>query len=481
MKVAVQNVGFGGKLRACALAVGPVLVTAGYALHPTGDESGTEFVGKVAAHPSQWAASHICIFAGMLTLLAGLPGLFRLAEVRGRALLAVGIALVSVGGLAMAMDAIGHGYLAFTIAERSDIAPSFAATIDTHAADSAWASTASLLGIFFPVGVIVTAGAVVRIGASRVYAALLFLGVVGIGAVGAGPFTVLATAPLVVGFAGLARASVAAGNGGGLGAGNRRVIAVAATMLLCLTAVVAAAASASTAAPVVHVRVDQAGIHAPPTLRPGVTTFAFSVKPGTDQSGSLQLVRLNPGVTYPQVVKYMTSGNLPEIFKTVSGNGGVSHSGIRAGVSWTASLKAGRYMLVDDEAHLIAPIVVQGTPRVNAAPQASGTVSLTSRGAVLPRSFGDGTWKFVNDDSISHEFALIEIKGGHSRAQALAALASGKHPAWLPPVGTLNALGPHEVAWYTLRGLRGDYLLNDYLPQIQGAAPRPIAIFHRFS
>jgi hypothetical protein len=53
---------------------GPVLVTAGFALHPVGAEDGTAFVRTVAAHPSAWAIAHLLVFAGLLALVATVPG-----------------------------------------------------------------------------------------------------------------------------------------------------------------------------------------------------------------------------------------------------------------------------------------------------------------------------------------------------------------------------------------------------------------------
>jgi hypothetical protein len=192
--------------RPAALVAGPVLVTAGFALHPVGAEDGTAFVRTVASHPSGWAVAHLLIFAGLLALVATVPLVLDLAPRRGRRIVHAGIAALSIGAIAMAVDAIAHGYLAYVLAGRHDVGARLSAAIETHAANTSWASTASALGALFPLGVVLIAVGCVRAGVSKLVAASLVAGVVGIGMVGAGPATVLTTAPLVLGFAGLARA-----------------------------------------------------------------------------------------------------------------------------------------------------------------------------------------------------------------------------------------------------------------------------------
>ncbi len=197
---------------ALALGAGPVLVTAGFALHPGGSENGTQFVRTVARHPHVWVASHLLIFAGLLTLVAGLPVVLELTASGGRRMVQAGIAVASLGGVAMALDAATHGYLAYIVAARSDVGDSLAAAIETAAENSSWASTTSLVGALFPLGVLLLAVGSARAGVTKVVAGLLVVGIAGVGVAGAGLLTLLTTAPLVLGFAGLARAGVAAPN-----------------------------------------------------------------------------------------------------------------------------------------------------------------------------------------------------------------------------------------------------------------------------
>ncbi|MEA2492787.1 MAG: hypothetical protein QOJ29_698 [Thermoleophilaceae bacterium] len=191
--------------KAAAMAVGPVLVTAGYALHPTGDEKGVAFARNVAEHTGSWAVAHLLIAGGLAVLAAALPSVLRLAPARGRRLVFTGAVLTTIGAAGMALDAIAHGYLAYTLASAPHVNAVAAASIDTHAASSTWASMMSLMGIAFPFGLITTAVGCARAGVPKPIAALLVVGVMGIGAAGAGPLTLITSAPLVAGFIALAR------------------------------------------------------------------------------------------------------------------------------------------------------------------------------------------------------------------------------------------------------------------------------------
>jgi hypothetical protein len=192
--------------RATALIVGPVLVTAGFALHPVGGEDGSALIRTVAADPGRWAASHLIMVAGLLTLVAALPLVLDLGTARGRRIIQAGVIILSIGAVAMALDAVAHGYLAYVLAGRHDIGQGLSAAIATDAAHSTWASATSALAALFPLGVVVVAIGCARAGVHTAVVALLVVGVAGVGLVGAGPLTLLTTAPLVLGFAGLARA-----------------------------------------------------------------------------------------------------------------------------------------------------------------------------------------------------------------------------------------------------------------------------------
>jgi hypothetical protein len=259
-----------------------------------------------------------------------------------------------------------------------------------------------------------------------------------------------------------------------------RAAATAGILPLILGAAACGTPSASRplAPPLIDVHVEGHSIQAPATLRPGVTTFRY-ITHARSGVGSLQIARLDPGVTYAQVGRELQRGNLSDVFRLVAGQGGVSHTGKAAGSSWTTRLRAGNYLLVDDETQAVVPLRVRGRTRAAAAPPVTAVARFTTHGLRIPRGLDAGTWQVVNGDRIAHELALIKIHGGHTEREALAAL-DGRPPAWLTPEATLNNVGPGQSAWYRLHDLHGDYLLVDYLPMFQGAAQGPIGVFHHF-
>jgi hypothetical protein len=260
---------------------------------------------------------------------------------------------------------------------------------------------------------------------------------------------------------------------------RRRVSAVALACVASLSALPTSAHGASThpraRIPVVEVKVDSTSITGPSRLRPGFTTFhTTSTHPGTD---SLAVVRLDGGVSYAQIFRYLARGDLASVFQHVSGEGGIAHGGPHNGRRWTADLRGGRYLFVDDEANLFAKLRVTGERHHTVRPRSEGTITFEHGAFTLPTSFGAGTWRLRNHDTIQHELGLVRIRGGHSRADVRRVLAEGTHPRWLDPQGTVNLIGPRRSAWVTLHGIRGFYVLLDYLPMYQGVGQGPVAQF----
>jgi hypothetical protein len=234
----------------------------------------------------------------------------------------------------------------------------------------------------------------------------------------------------------------------------------------------AAATDTLRPAPVVELTVDSAAIHGPDWLPPGVTTFdSTSSHPGTD---SMAVVRLNDGVTYDQIYGYLAVGDLGSVFRHVSGYGGIAHGGTHNGSRWTATLTPGYYLFADDEAHLVAPFTVSGPRQKAQQPKAAGKIRFIDGTFQVPQRFGDGTWQLVNHDRIQHELGFLHVAPGYTQADVENALARGEQPAWITPVGTVNAIGPGQSAWVTLRDIHGFYVIGDWLPMFQGAADGPI-------
>jgi hypothetical protein len=260
---------------------------------------------------------------------------------------------------------------------------------------------------------------------------------------------------------------------------TRRSLLAAGMTAIAATAAVALAVPSQAATPadppVVYITVDDAGIHAPDTLQPGVTTIhSTSTLDGTD---SMAAVRLNDGVSYDEIFGYLAVGDLGSVFQHVSGKGGIAHGGPTNGSSWTTTLTAGNYLWADDEHGLAVPFQVTGTPQRARPPAVTGTVHFSDGGFRLPAGFGNGTWRLHNGDTIQHEIGLVHIDPGHSRDEVMAAILSGNHPTWAQPQGTVNAIGSGDNAWVTFSNLHGMYVAMDYLPMLQGVGDQPVVQF----
>ncbi|MEY2422184.1 MAG: hypothetical protein QOI95_2251 [Acidimicrobiaceae bacterium] len=238
-------------------------------------------------------------------------------------------------------------------------------------------------------------------------------------------------------------------------------------------------AKTNPAPPVVEVTVDAQAIHGPGSLPAGVTTFhTVSTHPGTD---SLAVVRLDDDVTYDQIFGYLAVGDLGSVFQHVAGKGGVAHGGPHNGSAWTTELTPGNYLFADDEVNLVAPFEVTGDRQPAKKPSDDGKVIFEHGTFKLPKKFGSGTWELVNHDNIQHELGLLEIAPGHTQAEVEQAVANGDEPPFVTAVGTINAIGPGQSAWVTLSDIHGFYVIGDWLPMFQGAAPGPVVQFHTFS
>lgn len=203
-----------------ALAVGPALTVLGFALHPRAATNDAAFVEAVNRHAAQWGAAHLLIGLGLVTLLAGVGSVLRLAAGRGAGFLTAGTGAVALGALGMGYDAIGHGAVGYALAGRSDVSVRVSLHVQQAFEQLPFASWAGGLAILFPVGVILLGVGALR--SRRVpswTAALLLLGPVGLQIAGAGPLELLGAAPLALGFGSLAvaTAGVTAGASSSLG------------------------------------------------------------------------------------------------------------------------------------------------------------------------------------------------------------------------------------------------------------------------
>ena len=192
-----------------ALAIGPVLMLLGMALHEQWvgpGEPDETFIRTVEGSLTQWGISHFLLTAGLALMAGGATTIFRLARGRGAVLTAVSATAVVLGAALMSLSDLLHGFLQYALAGQVDAATSL--TIQeayfSLPANAVLNTGATLL----PLGFVVLAVGLLRSRAVPRWAALvLLLGPVGI-MLGFEfhNLTLILGLPLVVGMAVLARA-----------------------------------------------------------------------------------------------------------------------------------------------------------------------------------------------------------------------------------------------------------------------------------
>lgn len=193
-----------------ALAVGPVLMLSGMALHVPPLENGLEpdeaFIRTIEGQLTQWLTSHLLLTVGLALMAGGATTIFRLARGRGAVLTAVGAGLMVLGAALMSLSDLLHGFLQYALAGQVDAATSL--TIQ-EAYFSLPANAVLNTGTtLLPLGFVVLGVALLRSRTVPRWAAIvLLLGPVGI-MLGFEyhNLTLVLGLPLVVGLAVLARA-----------------------------------------------------------------------------------------------------------------------------------------------------------------------------------------------------------------------------------------------------------------------------------
>jgi len=226
---------------------------------------------------------------------------------------------------------------------------------------------------------------------------------------------------------------------------DRRTATRIATVLAAGALTVLGTATPGTAAgrgpeiPVVKVSSDSTGIHGPDVMR---RESRLSTRPRRcPATDSMAIVRLDDGVSYDEILGYLASGDLPDVFANVSGKGGIAHAREHNGGRWTTTLTIGNYLYVDDAACLLPPFQVARERQHAPRPTEDGTVLYANGTFLLPAGFGSGPWRLHNGDTMSHGLGIIHVAPGRTRSEVSRAMADGERPAWLEPQGTVNILG----------------------------------------
>lgn len=190
-----------------ALVVGPALAIAGFALHPRamGDR---EFVAWTNLHATQFAVAHLLIGFGLAIAAVGVWSVLRLAHGRRGTVLVAGTVAMFVGTVGMGYDHLAHGALGYALASDSTVPLGMSTHVQVGFETLPYVGWAGLASAFFPLGCLLLGiGALLSRRVPTWGAVLLLLGPVGIMVAGAGPFELLGAAPLMIGFATVARAA----------------------------------------------------------------------------------------------------------------------------------------------------------------------------------------------------------------------------------------------------------------------------------
>ena len=191
-----------------ALVLGPALTVAGFALHPLAADPAATFIARINSHPARWALAHLLIGVGLGAFAAGIGSVLRLAHGRGARFLVAGVLTAGTGAVGMGYEAIGHGAVGYALAGRADVPLLVSTHVQTAFEHLGFSAGPALVGVLFPLGLLLLGIGALRSRATpRWGAVLLLLAPFGIQVAGAGPWELLGAAPLVIGLATLARAA----------------------------------------------------------------------------------------------------------------------------------------------------------------------------------------------------------------------------------------------------------------------------------
>ncbi len=194
-----------------AVVIGAAARVTGFARHPGAMASDSAFITLVNAHPAQWAAAHLLIGLGLALLTGGIGSVLRLARGKGARFLTAGVIATAIGTLGMGYDALAHGALGYALATQPEVPLALSTHIQAAFLSLPFVTWSGLLSIPFPLGVVLLGIGALRSRQVPIWAGvLLLLSPVGIQVAGSGPLELLGAAPLLIGFAALARAALAA-------------------------------------------------------------------------------------------------------------------------------------------------------------------------------------------------------------------------------------------------------------------------------
>ena len=220
---------------------------------------------------------------------------------------------------------------------------------------------------------------------------------------------------------------------------------------------------------------------APDEVPAGLLTFTFQNE--GESVHHLQIVRLNDGVTFEQLMEAFAEGGEAEAFPLFTPVGGPALTDPGATGQVTLNLDPGAYALLcfvmDEEGipHLAMgmarPLTLTGDAAPGAEPQADLTVSMADFQYAMPTEVeaGPQTWEIVNDGPQPHELVLHKLAPGKTVEDVLAFI---HQPEGEPPftnAGGMQGVAQGGTGWVHLDLTPGVYVAICYIPDPESGAP----------
>jgi len=222
----------------------------------------------------------------------------------------------------------------------------------------------------------------------------------------------------------------------------------------------------------VDVRVTDSAIEVPGALKPGFTTFNISGE--SEGDNHLLFIRANDGTTQEAMEAGIRAndGSGDSLVSIVGGNGGMPQG---ESLKITIELKQGIYsvILFTDEGDLAAHsfFTVDGTSSKTAPPEADGVIAMgPGLTFAVPSGFdGSGTFEVVNNDTETHEAAVVRLLDGATMTDVRDWAINGfAGPPPFAPAGGFGALDGGSRGWIEADVAPGQYALICWIPGPDG-------------
>ena len=207
-----------------------------------------------------------------------------------------------------------------------------------------------------------------------------------------------------------------------------------------------AAARASTGPVTVVARVSPSAVHlSADTVHAGRVTFVVRTR---DRGHTLQVAKLRHGYTLPQLgadIPKTFAGDVAAIRRVdhgVSFRGGATGRPGKPG-EFSVVLRAGHYIVLDQDGDGMSPFTVHGTHVRRAAAQHPGAVTAFTYGFGTAGSLPAHGWLRVGNQSDQPHFVdITHVKAGTTKRQIRAVLKPDFHgrPTWLAHGGTSSGI-----------------------------------------